>query len=242
MTQLSMLSADATAPAVRGRCHVHFGAWRDQEPDWPRPFVYVSDVPYGIRYKSGFTFDARMGGTAEENSRTLPTSIAGDRSTAERDEILNVKGGSAAAICGPGDIRKTPPNGLPKAVLIVDKGEGAGMGDLSFPWRPNYETVAIYGGGWRGKRTTSILRGEVLGFSNRSTAGGRRHPHEKPMSVVTELCSKAPPGLPIVAPFMGRGTTAVACALLGREFWGAEIDPQYFDIIRGRLAAVGAHI
>jgi DNA modification methylase len=38
---------------------------------------------------------------------------------------------------------------------------------------------------------------------------------------------------------MGSGTTAVACALLGREFYGAEIDPQYFDVIRGRLAAVG---
>jgi hypothetical protein len=40
-------------------------------------------------------------------------------------------------------------------------------------------------------------------------------------------------------PFVGSGTMAVACALLGREFYGAEIDPQYWPVIRGRLAAVG---
>lgn len=234
MTQLGLLSSDGAAPATRGRVHVHFGDWRDAEPSWPRPFVFVSDVPYGIGYKSNRLHDKTF---ASKAPRVLPTDIKGDDDTAERDAMLTVVGWQAAAVFGPADLRRFPPWGDPRTVLVVDKGEGAGMGDVTLPWRPNYETIAIYGKGWKGRRSTSILRGEVLGLSKTTTAGGRHHPHEKPLSVVSELVAKAPPGL--VDPFLGSGTTAVACALLGREFYGAEIDPQYFDVIRGRLAAVG---
>ena len=34
----------------------------------------------------------------------------------------------------------------------------------------------------------------------------------------------------ILDPFMGSGTTGVACAKLGRKFIGIEIEPKYFDI------------
>jgi hypothetical protein len=227
VTQLPMLTAEGTAPAERGRVHVHFGDWREVEPSWPRPFVFVSDVPYGIAYESGWP-----------RPDSLPASIRGDTDTAERNAMLAVPGWQAAAVFGPADLLAVPPWGKPRAVLIMDKGENAGMGDLAFPWRPNYETIAIYGTGWTGKRTTSVLRHNVAS----SAAQGRRHPHQKDERTMVELIAKAPPGLPIVDPFLGSGTTAVACALLGREFYGAEIDPQYFDVIRGRLAAVGVHL
>jgi DNA modification methylase len=38
-------------------------------------------------------------------------------------------------------------------------------------------------------------------------------------------------------PFMGSGTTGVACVKLGRRFVGVEIDPGYFDITRRRIEA-----
>ena len=38
-------------------------------------------------------------------------------------------------------------------------------------------------------------------------------------------------------PFMGSGTTGVACVRLGRSFVGIEIDHAYFDIARRRLSA-----
>ena len=155
--------------------------------------------------------------------------------------MLYQKGWVAAAVFGPGDILETPPWGDPRAMLTWDKGDAAGMGDLGFPWKPNVETIAVYGQGWAGRRTTSVMRGVVPTWSG-TGSDVRRHQHEKPLSVVTELVEKAPPGIPIVDPFMGSGTTAVACALLGREFWGAEIDPEYFDVIRGRLAAVGVNL
>jgi hypothetical protein len=226
VTQLPMLAADGLAPAERGRVHVHFGDWREQEPSWPRPFVYVSDVPYGVAARSNF----KRNGT-----RALAQGIKGDADTTERDAALAVNGWQAAAIFGPGGAKllRVPPWGKPLALNVWDKADYVGTGDLGMPWGDNWETIAIYGRGWKGKRTAGVLRHNVL------MAMDLDHPHEKPLPLVCEYVAKAPPGLAVVDPFMGSGTTAVACALLGREFFGAEIDPQYFDVIRGRLAAVG---
>ena len=44
----------------------------------------------------------------------------------------------------------------------------------------------------------------------------------------------------ILDPFMGSGTTGVACAQLGRRFIGIEIDRGYFDIACERIAAAQA--
>lgn len=45
------------------------------------------------------------------------------------------------------------------------------------------------------------------------------------------------PGHLVVDPFMGSGTTGVACAQLGRRFIGIEIEPRYFDIACERIDA-----
>lgn len=41
----------------------------------------------------------------------------------------------------------------------------------------------------------------------------------------------------VLDPFMGSGTTGVACVQLGRNFIGCEIDPQYFEIAKRRIEA-----
>lgn len=62
------------------------------------------------------------------------------------------------------------------------------------------------------------------------------HPSQKPLEVM-EWCIG---GLPedassVLDPFMGSGTTGVACAKLGRKFTGIEIDEGYFDIACERI-------
>jgi site-specific DNA-methyltransferase (adenine-specific) len=47
-------------------------------------------------------------------------------------------------------------------------------------------------------------------------------------------------GETILDPFMGSGTTGVACANLGRKFIGIEIEPKYFDIACERIRAAQA--
>jgi hypothetical protein len=222
--QASMFSPDGATALRVGRVHMHFGDWREVVGMWPRDGVPVFDPPYGIDH------------TSNREGRLRGVRIAHDLDTAERDAVLALDW-SAAAVFGPGRLDRVPPWGDPTAVLVWDKGDASGMGDLSFPWRPNYETIAVYGGGWTGKRTTSVLRGVVPTWSGATALALRQHPHEKPLAVLAELIGKAPPMRDIIDPFTGSGSCAVAAALSGRNVWAAEIDPRYHDVILGRLAA-----
>jgi len=60
------------------------------------------------------------------------------------------------------------------------------------------------------------------------------HPGTKPVSIM-EKCAEFSGGDLILDPFMGSGTTGVACANLGRKFIGIEIEPKYFDIACRRI-------
>jgi len=62
------------------------------------------------------------------------------------------------------------------------------------------------------------------------------HPTQKPIAVMKwciELITKQ--GDTILDPFMGSGTTGVACVQTGRKFIGIEIEPKYFDIAVKRI-------
>jgi site-specific DNA-methyltransferase (adenine-specific) len=65
---------------------------------------------------------------------------------------------------------------------------------------------------------------------------GDGHPTQKPVPLLAALISDfTDDGDNILDPFMGSGTTGVACVRLGRRFTGVEIDPRYFDIARRRI-------
>jgi site-specific DNA-methyltransferase (adenine-specific)/modification methylase len=62
------------------------------------------------------------------------------------------------------------------------------------------------------------------------------HPTQKPVGVMTWCIEQLPAGCnTILDPFMGSGTTGVACVKLGRKFIGIELDPEYFDIACRRI-------
>lgn len=62
------------------------------------------------------------------------------------------------------------------------------------------------------------------------------HPTQKPMDVtVPPINVSTCRGDLVLDPFMGSGTTGVACAKLGRKFIGIEIEPKYFDIACKRI-------
>lgn len=60
------------------------------------------------------------------------------------------------------------------------------------------------------------------------------HPHQKPVALLERLVGWQP-GV-VLDPFMGSGTTGVACANLGRRFIGIEIEERYFDIACRRIS------
>jgi len=62
------------------------------------------------------------------------------------------------------------------------------------------------------------------------------HPTQKPIRWGTEtLLRISEPGDLVLDPFMGSGTTGVACVKTGRRFIGIEIDPTYFGIAERRI-------
>ena len=64
----------------------------------------------------------------------------------------------------------------------------------------------------------------------------RWHPTQKPVSLLEWCVGHLPEDCKtILDPFMGSGTTGVACANLGRKFIGIEIEPKYFDIACKRI-------
>lgn len=67
--------------------------------------------------------------------------------------------------------------------------------------------------------------------------GGKLHPTQKPIEVMSWCVSWLPDEVEtILDPFMGSGTTGVACVKLGRKFVGIEIEPKYFDIACKRIS------
>ncbi len=63
----------------------------------------------------------------------------------------------------------------------------------------------------------------------------RNHPTQKPLALMRWCLGFFPDAQTILDPFMGSGTTGVACAKLGRKFIGIELEPKYFDIACKRI-------
>lgn len=63
------------------------------------------------------------------------------------------------------------------------------------------------------------------------------HIAEKPIELIQDLLGVTPEGAVVLDPFMGSGSTGVACIRTGRKFIGIEKDEIHFDNARKRLAA-----
>ena len=62
------------------------------------------------------------------------------------------------------------------------------------------------------------------------------HPTEKPLQIISQFVEiSSNRGDVVLDPFMGSGTTGVACQQLGRNFIGYEISPDYFKIAEKRI-------
>ena len=62
------------------------------------------------------------------------------------------------------------------------------------------------------------------------------HPTPKPKELVLRcIQASSDPGDLVLDPFLGTGTTAIACVLTGRRFIGVELDPGYYDMACDRI-------
>lgn len=79
-------------------------------------------------------------------------------------------------------------------------------------------------------------------LSNNAIANERVHPTQKPVSLMVWCLQFFPDAKTVCDPFMGSGTTGVACAKLGRNFIGIEKDPGYFAIAQKRITEAQAQL
>jgi DNA modification methylase len=68
-----------------------------------------------------------------------------------------------------------------------------------------------------------------------ASAEKKQHPTQKPLALMRWCLGFLPNAETILDPFMGSGTTGVACVNLGRKFTGIELEPKYFDIACKRI-------
>ena len=102
------------------------------------------------------------------------------------------------------------------------------MGDLNHEHGRQTEICLFYNGNnhfFPNGRPNDVIK------ANRT--GNELHPTQKPVSLMSIIVSWTN-GI-VVDPFMGSGTTGVACVKMGRSFIGIELDEGYFDIACERI-------
>jgi site-specific DNA-methyltransferase (adenine-specific) len=119
--------------------------------------------------------------------------------------------------------------------LIWDKQEHGGSGDFS------EAEIAWCNQG----RALKIFRHMWLGVQRASEVGQKRlHDTQKPVALM-EWCLQVagvPQGATVLDPYMGSGTTGVACLNTGRRFIGIEKDASCFAIAQERLAVASSQL
>ena len=79
------------------------------------------------------------------------------------------------------------------------------------------------------KRPAKLFKRHVASYT-------KSHPTQKPIELMLWCLNQLPSDVATVLdPFMGSGTTGVACVKLGRRFIGIEREPKYFDIACKRI-------
>ena len=189
---------------------------------WTVADVLCTDPPYGVAWEANRLDSSRQKRAAASQS------IAGDESTAARDSALSRWGNRPAVVFG--SWRK--PLSTPPSHRLIWHKAGRHPGVSPSPWFSTDEEIWLLGSGWIGKPSGTVL----TTHEQRSLEPGRiGHPTPKPLSLMSALIAKCPPGT-IADPFAGSGSTLVAAKALGRKAIGVEMEERYAEIAARRLA------
>ena len=168
----------------------------------------VTDPPYGIGEHGGRFRDRKGGG-----HRVLPNlGWDNSRPTADAfDGILRVS--HHQAVWGGNYFADMLP--VSRGWLYWDKKMGGDFSDGELAWTSR----------------DAVLKS----FSYCNKRHGKVHPTQKPLPLIEWCLSFFPTAETILDPFMGSGSTGVACVKTGRQFIGIEMERKYFDIAVRRI-------
>lgn len=202
------------APVIIGNATLYHGDCLEILPTLQKADAVVTDPPYGI------------GEAAGKNASRTKLAVAKDYGDDNWDdqpispELLRlvIAAGTNACVFG-GNYYAMEPS---SCWLVWDKENGANdFADCELAWTNLPKAVRRIRYMWNGMlRANNEPRGD--------------HPTQKPLGVMSWAVSHFP-GTSVLDPFMGSGTTGVACMNLGRKFIGIEIERKYFDIACERI-------
>jgi len=176
----------------------------------------VTDPPYGIGYIHG-------GGGKGKHTRRNVRAIIGDNAPFDPAPWLSFP---VVVMFGADHFAQRVPEGR---WLVWDKLAGMqsfdNFSDVEIAWLNQKGASRIFPFLWKG----ICQQGD--------NAGGRVHPSQKPVPVMAWLMEQAdvPHGATVLDPYMGSGTTGIACIRTGRKFIGIERDPEYFETACNRI-------
>lgn len=188
-----------------GDATLYLGDCLEILPTLPKVDAVITDPPYGINFAAQPTDYQRKAGMQ---------AVAWDAKPVERlPELLAL--GDKQIVWG-GNYYTLPPS---RSWLVWYKPDGPqSFSRVELAWT-NLDKLAGHF-----QWTISATNAERVG-----------HPTQKPLAVMRWAIDYAGNPETILDPFMGSGTTGVACAQLGRKFIGIEIEPKYFDIACRRI-------
>lgn len=201
--------------------------------------MVLTDPPYGVAYKSGRRQEkehrfnreilndrdlSALEAIAPHLWRVLPDDAAcfvfcAWKKLNDVDELLRAQGF---------DIRNH---------IIWDKGVHT-VGDLKHDFGYQYEPLVFATKGRpeiRGHRWSDVWK------CMRVPADKQLHQNQKPTSILSRaILAMSDEGATVLDPFMGSGSTGVACLDTNRRFIGCELDEGYFAVALKRLDAESA--
>lgn len=187
---------------------LYLGDCREILPNLGKVDAVVTDPPYGIGEDGGRFRDRKGGGY-----RVLPK-MGWDKKVPSVDVFDMMLAMSDEQIIWGGNYfaDRLPPS---KGWFYWQKLMGGDFSDGELAW-------------------TSRDRA-LREFTKCPKVAGLEHPTQKPVDLMKWCLEFLPNAYTILDPFMGSGTTGVACQKLGRRFIGIEIEPKYFDIACRRI-------
>lgn len=212
-------------PTIIGDATLYLGDCLEILPTLGQVDAVVTDPPYGIGYVKGSGGRTGAYRGSKENCGRNTAPIVGDDRPFDPIPWLAYRN---VLMWGANHFVRRIPEGCGRWLAwnkLDDMEPFDDFSDVEFAWHSLGKASRICNFKWKG----GIAR--VKAGEDKT----RDHPTQKPVGLMLWCLNQIGAAETILDPFMGSGTTGVACVKMGRKFIGVEIEPKYFDIACRRI-------